>query len=175
MILGGDEICRTQFGNNNAYCQDNEISWVDWTLDQAQRDMYDTTRWLLYLRHHFPALRPDDFGKGQALNGDSIPDVSWWTAEGERMPDHGWGEQHNRVFQLMRSGQHWGGDDALIVINGTLEPRTVQFPVGHRRDGVSPSTRRGRHLLMVVSTSMLWTGTPLLSSRCSRAIRQASS
>ncbi|RRC94864.1 glycogen debranching protein GlgX [Schaalia canis] len=133
MILGGDEICRTQFGNNNAYCQDNEISWVDWTLDQAQRDMFDTTRWLLYLRRHFPALRPDDFGKGQALNGDSIPDVSWWTAEGERMPDHGWGEQHNRVFQLMRSGQHWGGDDALIVINGTLEPRTVQFPVGHKK------------------------------------------
>lgn len=128
MIVGGDEFSRSQFGNNNAYAQDSTISWVDWSIAELRYDMLDTTRWLLFLRRNVPALRPDGFGTGHPVDGSILPDVSWWTREGDRMPDCAWGDPANRVFQLVRSGAAWGGCDAAILINGTLQPQKVHLP-----------------------------------------------
>lgn len=128
MLLGGDEFSRTQYGNNNAYCQDSPISWVDWSLTDMRSDMVNTVRWLLYLRRNIPALRPDGFGTGRPKAASLLPDVSWWTQNGEPMPDYAWENQDSRVFQLVRSGTAWGGPDAIIIFNGTLQPQDVSLP-----------------------------------------------
>ncbi|WP_253953972.1 glycogen debranching protein GlgX [Schaalia sp. 19OD2882] len=134
MITAGDEFQRTQFGNNNAYCQDGPISWIDWDLFPSQRDQLATTRWLLSLRRNHPALRPSSFATGSVRPGDTIEDLSWYQADGHRMRDDSWGDQAHRTFQMLRSGVPVGGRDALVLVNGTLQDRQVTLPRGHGVD-----------------------------------------
>ncbi len=134
MLLGGDEFSRTQYGNNNAYCQDSPISWIDWELTSAQRDQMALVRWLIALRKAHPVLRPDVFATGAPFHGDDIPDLSWYTSAGEPMPTEGWSLAENRVFQMLRSGARWGDRDALVVVNGTLETGEFLLPEGHGLD-----------------------------------------
>lgn len=134
MITAGDEFQRTQFGNNNAYCQDGPISWIDWDLFSSQRDQLETTRWLLSLRRNHPVLRPSSFATGRVLPGDDIADLSWFHANGEHMHSDSWGDQANRTFQMLRSGVHVNDRDALVVINGTLHDREVVLAPGHGGD-----------------------------------------
>ncbi len=75
MLLSGDEFCNTQFGNNNAYCQDNNISWLDWTKLTANKDIYEYTKFMIKLRKTYPVLRATDFSTGNY--GSSYPELSW--------------------------------------------------------------------------------------------------
>src|SRR4029077_11263617 len=75
MLLAGDELPRTQTGNNNAYCQDNELSWLDWDLDERARGILDFTRRLLRLRSEHPVLRRWGFLTGEGLEGAGAPRV----------------------------------------------------------------------------------------------------
>ncbi len=134
MLLGGDEFARTQFGNNNAYCQDSPISWLDWNLSAPQLDQLALTRWLIALRSAHPVLRPDVYASGVPYHADTVPDVSWHTAQGDPMPNEGWTRSENRVFQMLRSGARWSDRDALVIVNGTLEPQEVRLPEGHGLD-----------------------------------------
>lgn len=134
MLLGGDEFARTQNGNNNAYCQDSPISWVDWNLTPGQVDQKEWTKWLIALRRAHPVLRPCIFATGMPFPGDTIPDLSWYTASGGPMPPEGWSKEENRVFQMLRSGANWRDRDALVVVNGTLEPAMVTPGEGHGFD-----------------------------------------
>lgn len=134
MLLGGDEFARTQYGNNNAYCQDSPISWVDWNLTRSQRDQIEFTKWLIALRKAHPVLRPDVYASGQPHGGDSIPDLTWYCANGSPMPSDAWSKTENRVFQMLRSGLRWNDRDALVIINGTLDVQEVTPPVGHELD-----------------------------------------
>lgn len=134
MLLGGDEFSRTQFGNNNAYCQDSPISWLDWNLSAPQLDQLALTRWLIALRTAHPVLRPDVYASGIPYPGDTVPDVSWYTTTGDPIPNEGWTQSDNRVFQMLRSGARWADRDALVIVNGTLEPHTVHLPEGHGLD-----------------------------------------
>jgi glycogen operon protein len=83
MILGGDEFGRTQGGNNNAYCQDNEISWYDWTLLEKNKTLYRFVKEIIAFRKHHPGfMRPEFYtGRGGSYNG--IPDISWFNEKGE--------------------------------------------------------------------------------------------
>ena len=134
MLLGGDEFGRTQYGNNNAYCQDDPISWIDWDLAEGQQAQIDTVSWLIALRRAHPVLRPDRFATGQPYGGDTIPDLSWYTAQGAPMPDYGWTDSRHRTFQILRSGLKWGDRDALIIINANLDDAHVTLPAGHDLD-----------------------------------------
>ena len=134
MLLGGDEFGRTQYGNNNAYCQDDPISWIDWDLAEGQQAQIDTVSWLIALRRAHPVLRPDRFATGQPYGGDTIPDLSWYTAQGTPMPDYGWTDSRHRTFQILRSGLKWGDRDALIIINANLDDAHVTLPAGHDLD-----------------------------------------
>ncbi|WP_022868315.1 glycogen debranching protein GlgX [Schaalia vaccimaxillae] len=134
MLLGGDEFGRTQYGNNNAYCQDSPISWVDWELEDFQHDRIDFMRWLIALRRAHRVLRPDTFATGQIWVGDTIPDLSWCTAEGMPMPENGWHDCTNRTFQMLRSGVPSKDHDALVIVNATLQDREVTLPGGHGLD-----------------------------------------
>lgn len=134
MLTGGDEFGRTQYGNNNAYCQDDPISWVDWDLAEGQLEQIDMVSWLIALRQAHPVLRPDHFATGTPYGGDTIPDLSWYTAQGTPMPDYGWTDARHRTFQMLRSGVTWGDRDALIIINANLDGAEVTLPEGHHLD-----------------------------------------
>ena len=82
MLLAGDEMGRTQCGNNNAYCQDNEISWVDWTKRDSERDLVAFTRALSALRREHPVFRRMRFFQNYPLVGKEINDIAWFTPAG---------------------------------------------------------------------------------------------
>ncbi|MGH6630036.1 MAG: glycogen debranching protein GlgX, partial [Burkholderiales bacterium] len=87
MLQAGDEIGRTQQGNNNAYCQDNEISWLDWELDEPRRRLLDFTRYLIRLFHEHPVLRRRKFFQGRRIRGSEIRDLVWFRADGQEMTE----------------------------------------------------------------------------------------
>jgi glycogen operon protein len=95
MICAGDEMGRTQLGNNNAYCQDNEISWVDWTLTPAERKLHEFTRSLIVVRHAHQVLRRRRYFDGHGHNGDK--DVVWYDPRGREMSPAAWGEDTSVV------------------------------------------------------------------------------
>ncbi|CAM2940121.1 glycogen debranching protein GlgX [Actinomyces slackii] len=134
MLLGGDELGRTQEGNNNCYCQDSPLSWVDWDLETWQRDLTATTRFLIHMRQAHPVVRPDRFATGRILEGDTIADLSWFGGDGEPMDSASWHDPHIRVVQMLRSGRLWNDDDLLVVINGSLDQAEVLLPEGHGAD-----------------------------------------
>ncbi|MEU1040988.1 glycogen debranching protein GlgX [Streptomyces sp. NPDC005907] len=92
MLVAGDEFGRTQRGNNNAYCQDNEISWVDWSqlADPGWRALFDLTSRLIALRHAHPVLRTRAFFSGRAHSVDGLRDLAWFTARGTEMTERDW-------------------------------------------------------------------------------------
>jgi glycogen operon protein len=92
MLVAGDEFGRTQRGNNNAYCQDNEISWVDWSLleEPGWRALFDLTSRLIALRHRHPVLRRRAFFSGRAHSVDGLRDLAWFTPRGTEMTERDW-------------------------------------------------------------------------------------
>jgi len=119
MITAGDEMGRTQGGNNNAYCQDNEISWVQWDLTDSRLDLLATSRWLLALRRDHPALRAPRFYTGRPPQPGSRPDLAWFDASGDPFDHARWHDPAIRTLQMLRA--HEDGDVVLLVINGSLE------------------------------------------------------
>ena len=103
MICAGDEMGRTQRGNNNAYCQDNEISWVNWTLTPAERQLLEFTRSLIVVRHAHQVLRRRRYFDGHGHNGDK--DVVWYDPRGREMSPAAWGED-----TAVRRDAHLGDD-----------------------------------------------------------------
>jgi glycogen operon protein len=111
MLCGGDEIGRTQQGNNNAYCQDNELSWLDWTLDQDRLDLLAFTRDLIALRRRHRALRRRFF-----------PDrVSWLQPDGTEMTEEDWNTPHTRCLGLWLPGDAMEEADALLLLLNASE------------------------------------------------------
>ncbi|CAM5399398.1 glycogen operon protein GlgX [Streptomyces narbonensis] len=92
MLVAGDEMGRTQGGNNNAYCQDNEIGWLDWSLpdDPGRAQLLALTRRLLALRHRHPVLRRRAFFSGRAQGADGLRDLAWFGADGAEMTERDW-------------------------------------------------------------------------------------
>ncbi|GGC12256.1 glycogen debranching protein GlgX [Cellulomonas carbonis] len=134
MITAGDEMGRTQRGNNNAYCQDGDISWVSWRLSPWREDLLATTRHLLRLRRENAALRSPDFYLGRprtAPDGtvhDPRPDLDWRTAEGRAFLHDQWLDPAVRTLQMTRTAPD--GSSALLVINGALDPVQVTLAEG---------------------------------------------
>ncbi len=116
MIVAGDEIGRTQHGNNNAYCQDNEISWVDWDLSAEQLDLLAFTRRLINFRTTHPVLRRRTFFQGRGIRGDEVTDIVWLDADGREMTDATWHAPHARCLGAMLIG------DAIAEVDDRGEP-----------------------------------------------------
>ena len=119
MLLAGDEIGHSQGGNNNAYCQDNDASWIDWSrLDTAEgRSLLALTRTLIDLRRERPALRQQRFLEGRPAGPGTVPDAGWWSPEGREMTAADWQLPYARVV-----GMHIGAADAgqghlLVLLN----------------------------------------------------------
>ncbi len=90
MLVAGDEMGRTQRGNNNAYCQDNEISWVDWDLKPEWRSLLDFARRVVHLRRRHPVLRQSVFFTGEPVWPDGLQDIAWFTPQGRQMAQEDW-------------------------------------------------------------------------------------
>jgi glycogen operon protein len=134
LIAAGDELNRTQRGNNNAYCQDNEISWVDWSLDDAARSLLDFTRALLALRRGQPVLRREQFLQGRRLHGSEVKDLAWFRPDGKEMTDQDWAA-FTRCLGLRFAGDaidgQTTGDTLLILINADEAEHPFVLPA-HR-------------------------------------------
>jgi len=104
MICGGDELGRSQHGNNNAYCQDNALSWYHWQLNPAGQDLLDFLRYLIRLRKAQPVLRRRRFFQGRAIRGHGVKDISWFTPAGQEMDDAAWNAHFVRTFGVRLSG-----------------------------------------------------------------------
>lgn len=109
MLVAGDEFGRTQRGNNNAYCQDNEISWLDWELTPEQRRLFDFTKRLIRLRREHPALRRSKFFQGLGVGGTQLHDLLWFRTDGAPMTEQDWQNPESRVVQMFLAGR--GIDD----------------------------------------------------------------
>jgi len=105
MILGGDEFARTQGGNNNAYCQDNEISWVHWEQNPSGNPLTKFVRQLTELRHRYPILRRSRFLTGEYNKELDIKDVSWICADGAEMRPEDWQNSLTRCFGMLMDGR----------------------------------------------------------------------
>ncbi|HSL24303.1 MAG TPA: glycogen debranching protein GlgX [Vicinamibacterales bacterium] len=104
MISGGDEVCRTQLGNNNAYCQDNELSWQPWQLDQEQREFLRFVRRVVALRRNEPVLRRRKFFHGRSIRGAGVKDIAWLDPSGREMTDAQWNSPEVRPLGVLMSG-----------------------------------------------------------------------
>ncbi|HEY8445635.1 MAG TPA: glycogen debranching protein GlgX [Thermomicrobiales bacterium] len=105
MLSHGDEIGRTQQGNNNAYCQDNELSWMDWDLSEEQRALLDFTRKLVWLRREHPNFRRPKFFQARPIRHAEEHDIRWLRPDGEEMTDEEWAQDWVRVVGLWLSGE----------------------------------------------------------------------
>lgn len=104
MICGGDEIARTQRGNNNAYCQDNEISWYDWNLTDENREMLEFTKKIIKVRREHPALHRTKFFQGRQIRGSNVRDIIWYRPDGGEMDDEDWSSPNTRGMTIFLSG-----------------------------------------------------------------------
>jgi glycogen operon protein len=115
MLLGGDEFGRTQQGNNNAYCQDSEISWFNWQRDEHQKRLFEFTRKLIELRREHPVFRRGKFFEGKPVPGGEIKDVMWFNPGGNEMTEE-WQSPFVRCLGMLISG------DAVDLVDAQGEP-----------------------------------------------------
>ncbi|GAB3114587.1 glycogen debranching protein GlgX [Janibacter alkaliphilus] len=140
MLAHGDEISRTQEGNNNVYCQDNEIAWVDWELDEQERGLLAFTRSVVALRNDHPVFRRRRFFAGRADHGgeSEMGDIEWFRPDATHMQDGMWGEGSADSLMVYLNGQaipepdergrRVVDDDFLMLFNGGSEAATFTLP-----------------------------------------------
>ncbi|HEX6230301.1 MAG TPA: glycogen debranching protein GlgX [Actinomycetota bacterium] len=138
MLLGGDEMGRTQGGNNNAYCQDNEISWMSWNPDQRDRELLRFTREVLRIFRSNPVLRRRSFLTGEAMGGNGTRDLTWLRPDGDEMASEDWADPDNHILGMLLSGQATDevdgrgrpvrGKTVLLLLNGGARSRRFVLP-----------------------------------------------
>jgi isoamylase len=114
MLLGGDEIGRTQGGNNNAYCQDNEVSWFDW--QHVDEDLLDFTRRLIHIQAGHPVFQRRRWFKGRPVHGAGVADIAWLRPDGQEMSEQDWQEGHAKSFAVFLNGE------ALLEVDEEARP-----------------------------------------------------
>ncbi len=138
MLTAGDEMGRTQLGNNNAYCQDNEISWVNWNLNESNRELLDFTRRVIEIFREHPVLRRRSFFRGQSVGARGVKDVTWVKPDGHEFGHADWSDPHRHVFGMLIHGHAEEGLDAqgqpfatqtlLLLLNGGRTSSPFQLP-----------------------------------------------
>ena len=139
MLLAGDELGRTQLGNNNAYCQDNEVSWINW--EKADKEFQTFVKELIAFRKNHPAFCRKKWFQGRPVKGRGLEDISWFLPEGIEMTDNHW--QHdfakslgvylngNRIHTTALKGKQVTDDSFYIVFNAYYKPLDFKLPPSH--------------------------------------------
>ncbi len=125
MLLAGDELLRTQGGNNNAWCQDNPLGWVDWSLAQTNADMLRFVRGLIALRKRHGSLRRRRFLSGQPRNGSPIPDIAWYRAHPGEPP---WDDPENRCLSFTLAPARPEETALHVAVNMDPEAQRFELP-----------------------------------------------
>jgi glycogen operon protein len=156
MITAGDEFGRTQHGNNNAYCQDNEISWLNWDISEEGQQLLDFTRFLVQIRNQHPVLHRRRFFQGRSIHGSGIHDIVWWRPDGLEMSDDEWDNGLVRCIGMLLNGHEmddWDErgelvrDDILfLMLNAYHDTVDFKLPGKFR-------TRKTRPWELVLDTS----------------------
>ncbi len=138
MISHGDEIARSQQGNNNSYCQDNEISWVDWTLDDRRRGLLEFTRQIFKIRAENPVLRRRTFFHGEIIEHSGVKDLTWLRADGAEMTQEDWERRDANALGMMINGDATDetdekeepikGDTMLLLVNASEADVDFKMP-----------------------------------------------
>jgi len=136
MLLGGDELGRSQGGNNNAYCQDNEISWYEW--DRTDRFLLGFTRRLVGIRNNHPVFRRRRWFEGRRVHGEDVRDIGWYNTDGTPMSDEDWNIGYARSLAVFLNGkaiptpgpkgQKVEDDSFILLFNAHTEPVTFTMP-----------------------------------------------
>lgn len=148
MIRGGDELSHTQLGNNNAYCQDNEISWLNWELDERKQAFLDFVRECVSLWRSQPVLQRRKFFQGRPIRGEGIHDILWFTPQGRTMQEADWRAGYARCLgvrlegnmtdEVDERGRLITGDSLLILFNAHYETIPFRLPGDVDRDSWEP-------------------------------------
>jgi isoamylase len=148
MLSGGDELARTQHGNNNAYCQDNEISWTHWDPTPEAEELLLFTRRVIAFRRAQPVLRRRNFFQGRALRGAGVKDIVWLDSSGHEMTDEAWNAPEVRSLgvilagdamdEIDERGQCVTGDTLLVLYNASSDTVVFTLP----GDGTEPGVER---------------------------------
>jgi glycogen operon protein len=138
MLLAGDELGRTQRGNNNAYCQDSEISWVDWNLDADRQKLRAFVERLIALRREHPVFRRRDFFQGRPIHGSEVKDIVWLRPDGGEMTNEEWDHEFARCLGVYLAGEALTETDArgrpvkdgnfLVLFNAHHEALEFRLP-----------------------------------------------
>jgi isoamylase len=138
MLLAGDEIGRTQGGNNNAYCQDGDVSWVDWSLAATEQDLLRFTRQLAALRRDHPVFRRRRFFRGHPHTPEATGDIVWLTPAGDEMTPTDWSVGYAKSLGVYLNGEAITEPDPrgepvyddrfLLLFNASAEPITFTLP-----------------------------------------------
>ncbi len=138
MIAGGDEIARSQRGNNNCYCQDNNLTWHDWQLDAPRKRLMEFTARLIALRKGHPNLRRRRFFQDRQIRGSVVRDIVWYRADGQEATDENWNTEWNRSMGILLNGLTLGVEDEegakveddsfLILVNAAHEGVEFTLP-----------------------------------------------
>lgn len=143
MICGGDELSRTQRGNNNAYCQDNEVSWFDWNLGEREQAFLEFTRRLIRVRQAHPSLRRQHFFQGAPVPGSKLKDVAWYRPDGQEMTHDEWFNAWTRclgvqldgdLHEVDAHGRSVQDDVLLVLLNAFADPLDFTLPATKHGD-----------------------------------------
>ena len=145
MLCGGDEMGRTQGGNNNAYCQDNEVSWFDWELSKEQQQLLEFTRDVIRIRRAHPVLRRRRFLEGRRIRGTAVKDIAWFAPDGREMTDADWYAPQIRclgmrlagdaIEEVDERGRPIVDETLLVLLSASDEPTAFKLPSpGAQRD-----------------------------------------
>ena len=138
MLCGGDELARTQNGNNNAYCQDDELAWFHWELTPAQERLRDFTAKLIHMRRDHPNLHRRKFFQDRVIRGSVVRDIAWYNTDGNELADEAWTTDWNRSLALMLNGKTLAitdedgnpiADDCFVIlVNAAAEGVEFKLP-----------------------------------------------
>jgi glycogen operon protein len=152
MMLAGDELGRTQQGNNNAYCQDSEISWINWDLQEKNENLLDFARELIYFRRQHPVFRRRKWFQGQAIHGAGVSDIVWFNPDGSEMGDEQWEIGYAKAIGMFLDGrqipspgpqgQRISDDSFILFFNAHYE--MIEFTL--------PDTFKQRQWQLIIDT-----------------------
>ncbi len=141
MLLGGDELSHSQQGNNNTYCQDSELTWLNWNLDETKQKFLEFVRRVVKIRAEQPVFRRRKFFLGRAIRGTDIKDISWFGPDGKEMSDEAWDAGFVKCLGVRLAGELTGdvdehgesivGDSLLLLLNAHHEALEFTMPQAH--------------------------------------------